>query len=57
MSYWRKFIILLKLKLDGAYQFDKFKLIELIELIDLNKQKLLLFLAMKKLPLITIDKF
>ena len=54
MSYWRKFIILLKLKLDGAYQFDKFKLIELI---DLNKQKLLLFLVMKKLPLITIDKF
>ena len=54
MSYWRKFIILLKLKLDGACQFDKFKLIELI---DLNKQKLLLFLVMKKLPLITIDKF
>ena len=54
MSYWRKFLILLELKLDGVYQFDKFTLMELI---DLNKQKLLLFLVMKQLPLITIDKF
>ena len=28
MTYWQKFIILLLLKLDGAYQFDKFKLID-----------------------------
>ena len=51
MTYWQKLMILLVLKQHGANQFDKFNLIEL------NKQKLLLSQVMKQLSLITMVKF
>ena len=51
MTNWQKLMILLVLKQHGANQFDKFNLIEL------NKQKLLLSQVMKQLSLITMVKF